>query len=203
LGANQRRPVVMHFDNDVSDDVSALSGYIEMDNGCRVTFGSAPPGGGGTPAPTPPPAACDNPRVNQYNVENTTNNPFYGIKFEYQSGTEVKDGDYDEFAYVMSASDAAAMTSMQLEAKAAQTVGMATLDNCAFDQAQACAIVSDADGNFEFQFLGAEDNGDGTLTLRFRVTNYVGQGLSHATFGLPNGVTPPSPTGSYQSEVCP
>jgi hypothetical protein len=199
LQAGRTRPIVLHFDNPIDDDLSGLSGYVEAANGCRITFGQAPDP---TPGPTPePPGTCENPRVNTYNVENPTNNPFYGIKFEYQSGTEVKDGAYDEFEVVLPANVVTGMTSVQMEAKAGTNVGMATLEGCQFDQPQICGPVSDENGFFTFYFMGAEDNGDGTYTLTYRVENLTDRGLSHATVGLPEGVVPPSP-GSYQSEVC-
>jgi len=199
LGAGQQKDIVAQFANGISDDVSGWTGYVEMQNGCRINFGS---GGGSTP-PTPPPAGgCPNPRTNQYNVENTTNNPFYGIKFEYQSGTEIRNGDYDEFAYVLDATNAAALTSMEVEAKAGTRVGTATISGCAFTQADACAPVQDSNGYFSFQFLGASDNGDGTYTLRFKVQVVTNRALSHTTFGLPTGVVPSSPNNNYQSQVC-
>lgn len=154
------------------------------------------------PAPTPDPATC-NLRTNTYGVENPTNNPFYGIKFEYQSGTEVKNGDMDEFKITITAAEAAAMTSVQLEAKAANYVGILTLEGCAFNEGLPCGDpVRDPDGYFAFYFLGAQDNGDGTMTLTFQVQNLTENGLSHATIGLPAGVIPTQPTGNYQSQVC-
>lgn len=154
------------------------------------------------PAPTPDPATC-NLRTNTYGVENPTNNPFYGIKFEYQSGTEVKNGDMDEFKITVIAAEAAAMTSVQLEAKAANYVGLLTLEGCAFNEGLPCGDpVRDPEGNFAFYFLGAQDNGDGTMTLTFQVQNLTENGLSHATIGLPAGVIPTQPTGNYQSQVC-
>jgi hypothetical protein len=158
------------------------------------------------PNPTPAPeVTCDAPRVNTYNVENPTNNPFHGIKFEYQSGTEVRDGDFDEFTIVLTTEQAAALTNVPMEAKAATNVGQVTLENCAFDQPLPCAgePVQDENGYFAFTFMGAEDNGDGTMTLTFHVYNFTSHGLSHATIGLPDGVEPTAPTGNYQSEVCP
>jgi len=154
------------------------------------------------PVPTPDPATC-NLRTNTYGVENPTNNPFYGIKFEYQSGTEVKNGDMDEFKITVTAAEAAAMTSVQLEAKAANYVGLLTLEACAFNEDSPCGDpVRDPEGNFAFYFLGAQDNGDGTMTLTFQVQNLTNRGLSHATIGLPGGVIPTAPTGNYQSQVC-
>jgi hypothetical protein len=71
-----------------------------------------------TPVPPEDPNTCGA-RVNNYSVENPTNNPFYSIKFNYQSGTEVKNGDYEVFQYTLPAEAAQGMTSIQLEAKAA------------------------------------------------------------------------------------
>jgi hypothetical protein len=158
-----------------------------------------------TPEPPPPPVVeCTELRQNRYNVENPTNNPFYGIKFEYQSGTEVKDGDYDEFQFTLTADEAAAMTAVQMEAKAGQNVGTAMLEGCQFDQFAPCETVAqDENGYFTFSFVGAIDNGDGTLTLTFHVQNLTGNGLSHATIGLPDGVVPSWPTDSYESSICP
>jgi hypothetical protein len=157
------------------------------------------------PEPAPDPTTCPNLRVNQYNVENTTNSPFYGIKFEYQSGTEIRDGNFDEFKLVVTAAQAAQMndTGIQVEAKAGTMQGEALLSTCQFDQALPCSeIVKDSGNQFAFYFLGAVDNGDGTLTLTFQVQNLTNQALSHATIGLPSGVTPSSPTDSYESKVC-
>lgn len=153
------------------------------------------------PAPPPPDVGCEAPRVNTYGVENPTNNPFYGIKFEYQSGTEVKDGAYDEFRFTLPAGAVEGMTSIQLEAKAGQTVGQATLQGCDFTQFVPCETTVENNG-FIFSFQGAIDNNDGTFTLIFHVQNNNGNALSHATFGLPEGQVPPE-SGSYQSEVCP
>jgi len=153
------------------------------------------------PAPTPDPATCDL-RTNTYGIE-ITNNPFYGIKFEYQSGTEVKNGDSDEFRFTVTADEAAAMTSVQVEAKAGTLQGIATLEGCDFTSELPCGDpVRDPDGYFAFYFMGAVDNGDGTLTLVFQVQNMTEFGLSHATFGLPSGAVPSAPTGNYQSEIC-
>ncbi len=157
------------------------------------------------PDPVPQPITCDAPRVNTYNVENPTSNPFYGIKFEYQSGTEVKDGNLDEFQFIVTSGEAANMTSAQIEAKAGQDQAVATVSlECDFDGPVPCGEpIVDGNGFFAFQFMGAEDNGDGTMTLTFHVQNFTSHGLSHVTIGLPAGVVPSSPTGSYQSQVCP
>jgi hypothetical protein len=157
------------------------------------------------PAPPPPNVGCDNPRVNTYGVENPTNNPFYGIKFEYQSGTEIKDGAYDEFRFTLPFDVATNLNSIQIEAKAGQdqAVGTVNLEGCQFDQFTPCEnVAQDPNGFFEFSFQGAIDNGDGTMTLVFHVRNLTSHGLSHTTFGLPDGQVPPE-SGNYQSQVCP
>jgi hypothetical protein len=159
------------------------------------------------PAPEPDPNVCVL-RTNNYNVENTTNNPFYGIKFEYQSGTEIKDGAYDEFTFVVTAAQASAMneSGIQFEAKAGNTqnfTGLSTLEACQFDLPLPCGTVAkDSNNNFAFSFAGATENGDGTLTLKFLVQNQTNHGLSHVTFGLAAGVVPSAPTNNFQSNVC-
>lgn len=155
------------------------------------------------PDPVPPPVVgCTEPRVNRYGVE-ITNNPFEGIKFEYQSGTEIKDGDYDKFQIVLTTEQAAALNNVQMEAKAGQDVGSGTvsLEGCRFDQMadEMCGTAQDENGNFAFSFAGARPNEDGTLTLVFYVQNNTEHGLSHATIGI----VPDSPPGSYESTVCP
>jgi len=158
------------------------------------------------PMPEPPPAPvieCEEPIHNQYTVESPTNNPFYGIKFEFKSGTEVLGSGYDRFEFTLTQDEAASMGSIQLEAKAGQNVGMATLEGCDFTSSEPCDAVQDEEAYFAFQFVGAEDNGDGTLTLVFEVTNFTDKALSHATFGLPDGAVPSSPSDSYESKICP
>jgi hypothetical protein len=63
--------------------------------------------------------------------------------------------------------------------------------------------VTDETGLFAFSFAGSTDNGDGTYTLSFWVYNLDNHGLSHAAFGLPEGVVPASPTNTYDAAVCP
>lgn len=154
------------------------------------------------PEPPAPVVGCEPPRTNQYGVESPTNNPFYGIKFEYQSGTEIRDGGFDEFRYTLPADVVNGMTAIQLEAKAGEIVGQGTLDGCQFNAFTPCDRTLENNG-FLFTFHGAVDNGDGTMTLTFTIQNMNGYGLSHATFGLPDGVVPSNPSGGYQSEVCP
>jgi hypothetical protein len=155
------------------------------------------------PEPQPDPNTCAGVRVNKYTVENTTNNPFYAIKFNYASGTEVKNSNFDEFKYTLTKAQAAAMTSIQLEAKAGQDVGTATLNNCQFAEGLICGPVKSSNQLFGFTFMGATNNGNDTMTLTFQVQVYSQFGLSHAAFGLPAGVVPSSPTGNYESKVCP
>lgn len=176
-----------------SDQLVVAFQWAFVDSACE---GQTPP-----PGEPKPPAGCENPRRVQYNVENTTNNPFYGIKFEYKSGPEIKRGAYDEFSFVLTKEEAAAMQNVQVEAKAGRNSQTTQIGNCAFDQPQACDPVKKR--SYTFTFLGAEDNGDGTLTLTFRVQNDRRNALSHATIGLSGGVKPSTPTNFYESEVCP
>ena len=159
------------------------------------------------PNPTPQPPADPNTcgaRVNNYGVENPTNNPFYSIKFNYQSGTEIKNGEYEIFQYTLPADVVQGMTSIQMEAKAATDVGTVTLEGCDFTKPFPCGDpVTDGTGLFAFQFAGSTDNGDGTYTLNFWVYVFGNNGLSHASFGLPEGVVPASPTNTYDAVVCP
>jgi hypothetical protein len=152
------------------------------------------------PDPAPDPETCEGVRVNRYGVE-ITNDPFAGIKFEYQSGTEVKNGDFEEFKLVLTQEQAQALTAVQMEAKAGASVGQATLEGCDFSSGMPCSgePVWDENHFFAFYFMGAEDNGDGTLTLTFHVQNMTDAGLSHATIGIPDAEVP----GSYESKVCP
>jgi hypothetical protein len=157
--------------------------------------------GGTTPSqPTGP--ACT-PRVNTYTVENTTNNPFRSIKFNYTSGTEIKDGLYDELQFTLTSAQAAALTSIRVAVKSGRTTDEVTLSNCQFNGTQPCAAVTG--GGVTVAFQGAKDNGNGTLTLTFRVVDNRRNALSNVAFGLPRGVTPswPANNGSYQSSICP
>ncbi len=119
-------------------------------------------------------------------MENTTNNPFYSVKFNFTSGTEVKGGGYDTFTYTLPADVVAAMTSMQVEIKAAtesRTYDLA----CDFTSVTGCGEVSD--DLYGVSFDSSLDNGDGTYTLTFTVYVYGEHGLSHASFSLPEGQT--------------
>jgi len=156
-----------------------------------------------TPVPPPDPATCAGVRTNTYGIE-VTNNPFYGIKYEYKSGTEIKNGDYDIFEFVVPADVAAAMTQVQMEAKAGQDVGEFVTLQGKFDQPLPSGEpLMGQNRFFAFSFLGGQDNGDGTFTLTFQIQNMSDHGLSHVTVGLPDGVVPSAPSGNYQSSVCP
>ncbi|MBN2394495.1 MAG: hypothetical protein JXR84_27425 [Anaerolineae bacterium] len=155
-----------------------------------------------TPEPTPDPNACQL-RLNNYGVEKMTNNPFYGIKFEYQSGTEIKNGESDEYKITLTAEEAASLTAIQMEAKAGQNVGIVTLEADFTSPLPSGEPVMDENGYFGFYFGGATDNGDGTLTLTFIVQNFTSNATSHVTIGLPDGMVPSQPDGPYQSRVCP
>ena len=106
--------------------------------------------------PTPVVPACT--AGNTYTVENTTTNPFYSVKFEFASGTEVKGGSYDVFKYTLPADVVVGtdvtpkMTSMQVEAKASTDSRTYTL-TCDFASPTGCAAVGD--DAYSIQFVGA------------------------------------------------
>ncbi|MBN2117197.1 MAG: carboxypeptidase regulatory-like domain-containing protein [Anaerolineales bacterium] len=147
--------------------------------------------------PPPPPPMCTT--GNTYKVE-TTNNPFYSVKFNFASGTEVKDGGYDIFKYTLPADVVAAMTSMQVEVKAATDSRTYNL-TCDFTSPEGCGSPV-GDDAYAVSFDGAVDNGDGTYTLKFKVYVYGEHGLSHVSFSLPEGQTAGGLTGSYTTEGC-
>jgi len=136
---------------------------------------------------------------NTYKVENTTKRPFYSVKFEFASGTEVKNGGSDTFKYTLPKAVVEAMTSMQVEAKAARISRTFDLA-CDFTSAQSCGPVGD--DQFSFTFNGATDTGDGNYILSFTVVVKGNRGLSHVSFGLPQGQTAGGVTKSYTTEVC-
>jgi hypothetical protein len=96
--------------------------------------------------------------------------------------------------------EAEAMSSVRIEAKAGRGTGSVTLRSCDFAGTAACSPESDS--YFSFSFQGAQDNGDGTMALTFRVQNDRRAAISNVLIGLPDGVTPSSPLSEYQSEVC-
>ncbi|MBN2547772.1 MAG: hypothetical protein JXB15_01340 [Anaerolineales bacterium] len=149
-----------------------------------------------TPGPAP---VCTT--FNTYKVENPTTNPFYGIKFEYASGTEIKNGASDVFKVTLPADVVQGMTSVQLEGKAATNAGVVTLEADFTSPVGGGEPVKDDSGLFGFTFMGAVDNGDGTYTLSFQFIVYGDNALSHATIGLPDGAVP-TESGNFQSESC-
>ncbi|MBI3161894.1 MAG: hypothetical protein HYZ23_05265, partial [Chloroflexi bacterium] len=149
-----------------------------------------------TPAPEP---VCK--AGNTYSVENTTNNPFYSVKFNFTSGTEVKGGGYDTFEYTLPADVVQAMTSMRVEVKAATDSRTYDLV-CDFANPLGCGGEPASDELYAVSFNGATDNGDGTYTLTFTVYVKGSHGLSHVSFGLPEGQTAGGLNGNYTSEAC-
>ena len=76
----------------------------------------------------------------RYSIENTTNNPFYSIKYE-SIGEGPKNGKYSYFIYIIPTADAAAMTEITILAKAANIIGQVTFD---VDYTPTC---NDSDGD--------------------------------------------------------
>jgi hypothetical protein len=139
-----------------------------------------------TPPTTPEdPATCTG-RTNTDQVENTTNNPFFSIKFNFASGTEIKEGLYEEFRYSLPADTVAGISQMQVEAKAGEESRTVTLA-CDFTSPLPCDAVKDADG---------------TLELVFQVYVHGQYGLSHASFELPGIAASAPASGSYEAKVC-
>jgi uncharacterized protein YegL len=142
---------------------------------------------------------CASPRKNQYDIE-MTNNPMHGIKYEFKSGTEIKRGEWDEYKLTLTKEQVESMSSFKLIAKAGRNQAYAELSGCDFTSSAACG--SEEVKGFTFSFQGAEDNGDGTLTLTFRVQYDYRNAISHVLIGLPRDVTPSWPTTTYESMVC-
>jgi hypothetical protein len=137
---------------------------------------------------------------NTYTVENTTNNPFYSVKFNFASGTEVKEGSADTFKYTLPTDVVAAMTNMQVEAKAATDSRIYDLA-CDFTSPLGCGEPV-LDELYAVSFDGALDNGDGTTTLTFTVYVKGQHGLSHVAFSLPEGQTAGGVDANYTTEIC-
>lgn len=148
-----------------------------------------------TPAPAP---VCT--AGNTYTVENTTNNPFYSVKFNFASGTEVKEGGTDTFKYTLPADVVSAMTEMQVHVKAATDARDYTLA-CDFTNPLGCGDPL-SDDAYSVSFDGATDNGDGTYTLSFTVSVFGQHGLSDVAFSLPEGQTAGGLTENYTADVC-
>ncbi|MBC3538620.1 T9SS type A sorting domain-containing protein [Rufibacter sp. H-1] len=68
-----------------------------------------------------------------YTVENTTNNPFYSVKFEGKGINGYKKGVEDVFSYEVNTAAFSKMKSMRIQAKAGQNVGTFSFNpqNCA------------------------------------------------------------------------
>jgi hypothetical protein len=162
-----------------------------------------PPDRDDVPNPTPVPTATSAPVVPDpdnsvctgnmqgYQIENTTNNPFYGVKFNVSGGQEIKGGDTDVYVITVSADTAAAMTAngVQLEAKAGTLDETVTMSGCDFSGTVMCGPISSSSGGFAWTFMGASTNADGSVSMTFQVQNFDNSGLSHATIGLPAGAT--------------
>jgi hypothetical protein len=134
-------------------------------------------------------------------VENATSDPFYGVKFNFASGTDVKDGGFESFKYTLPTEVVAAMTKMQVEVMAADASRTYELA-CAFTNPLGCGgAVSDE--LYSVSFDSALDNGDGTTTLTFTVINHTPDALAHVAFSLPEGQTAGGVTdNSFTSEIC-
>ncbi len=148
------------------------------------------------------PATCSA-RENTYVVENPAADPFYGVKYTYQSGTEIKDSEMDLFQYTLPADVVAAMSTVQIAAQAGDLIGQEALAGCDFTSPLVCGDpVTDDTGAFGFQYFGATDNGDGTITLTYMVENLSGNPLNAVTIGMPDTLVPSTPAGTYTSRVC-
>ena len=114
-----------------------------------------------------------------YTIENPTNNPFYAIKYE-TIGEGVKNGGYDIFEFILDQDPGTYQ--IECEAEGSTIVGIVTLEN-----------IGDTGSHnlFTFEFLSKTDNGDGTYTYSFKVTNDNNRALSHVSIGLPCGGVPP------------
>lgn len=76
----------------------------------------------------------------RYTIESPANNPYYSIKYE-TIGEGPKNGNYSYFIYKIPTSDAAAMTEITIQAKAANKIGEVTFD---VDYTPTC---NDSDGD--------------------------------------------------------
>ncbi|MFB9863494.1 T9SS type A sorting domain-containing protein [Rufibacter immobilis] len=64
----------------------------------------------------------------KYKVENTTNNPFYSVKFEATNAEGYKNGKSDTFSYELTAAEFAKLTTIMVQAKAAGIIGKVTFN---------------------------------------------------------------------------
>ncbi len=151
---------------------------------------------------------CQRLRQETYTVEPETNTPFHGVQFNWASDNNDNSGikkggswgDWDVFAFMLTADQAASFTSMQVEGKAGSIVGSSQLTGCNFASLNGCGPV--VHNNLAWSFMGAINNGNGTMTLKFKVKNNNTSSLNRVTFGLPAGIAPLWPLSTYTSELC-
>ncbi len=158
------------------------------------------PGAAGTP---PDPATCGVVPT-EYTVETATQIPFWGIKYVWGSGQKVKSGAADNYSFVVPFDVAQSMTDVTIQARAYPYTNQVLLYGCDFTSSEPCGSQTiDGTKRFGFQFMGAQDNGDGTLTLTFNVQIFTTKPLTHVAISLPDGVVPGSPSASYSGLTCP
>jgi hypothetical protein len=73
-----------------------------------------------------------------------------------------------------------AVIAFWLSGATAQAAALPVVDSCVVD----C---------YQVELVSAVDNGNGTTTLTWRITNHCNKGLSHVSFGLPAGVVATEP----------
>lgn len=159
--------------------------------------------GFGAAGAPPDPVTCGVLPTN-YTVQNPATSPFYGINYVWTSGQKVKSGSADYYTFVLPADIAQSLISVRVQINASPYVGDITLDACNFAGPEACNTqMPDLSGRFKAQFVGATDNGDGTLTLKFYVQVITTRYLRNVAFALPANVVPSAPTGTYTGATCP
>mgnify|MGYP006282139053 FL=1 len=116
------------------------------------------------------------PYGNEYYVENPTNNPFYSIKFETQAPDGIRDGEYDIFEFTLNQDPGEYTFRLELTRGNGDVYMIIPYEQ---------TVTSD---DFTVEYLYKIDNGDGTYTIGFNVTNddsSSGAALSHVAFELP------------------
>ncbi|RNI29326.1 T9SS C-terminal target domain-containing protein [Rufibacter latericius] len=88
-----------------------------------------------------------------YTIENTTNNPFYSVKFEGKAIKAYKNGAEDVFSYELPSSAFSKMSRIRIQAKAGQNVGTYSLNP------QNCSSTSNSNGGGNGN--GGNGNGNG------------------------------------------
>lgn len=139
-----------------------------------------------------------------YNVENPTNNPYTGaLKFE--GGNGVKNGDTEQFCFVVSNDYVAGLTSLRIKAKAGNKsyeVDL-NLEDCVDGEDpedpedpedEDCVVEA---GCFEYTFVEKTDNGNGNTTFCFDITVNCNRSLSNVAFDVNGNAV--SPNNSYTS----